>query len=60
MAKDKLISVMEGAVLAASGAAIAFAADAASAGAFGPYSVFVGAAATVVLHVLRKATAPAA
>ena len=57
---DKLKSVLIGALLAGAGAIGGVVIDAATAGAFGPYSAVVGAIVSVALNAARKALEPAA
>jgi hypothetical protein len=53
--RDKLISILKGAAIAAAGAAVAVVANAATSGALGPlWSPVLGAVASVLVNALRK------
>jgi hypothetical protein len=54
MDRDKLISILKGAGLAAGGAAVAFVLELSTSGGLGIWSPIVGAVASVALNALRK------
>lgn len=60
MTRDKWISVIKGAGIAAAGAFVAVLADQATNGAFGSWSPVVGALASVLVNLMRKIAGPVA
>lgn len=54
MSKEQILSIIKGAGIAGAGAFVAVIAQAASSGALGLWSPVVGAAASVLVNILRK------